>query len=169
MPSDNLPPETHRVRVKLADGSRIYYFSLRGWKGTGFYKSKDRLPHEAGFFTAYAAAMEAAKPKALGYLIYNLVDDYISSPRFQKLGQRTKGDYRKWLDRFSDEFGVDPVAMFCEWESLGQVNEWRDQWGHSPRQYDYAGTVVTILLNWAKKYGKLREHHCSFDKICSWV
>lgn len=55
--------------------------------------------------------------------------------------------------------------MFAEWESLSEVNDWRDAWKTSPKQYDYAGTVVTILLNWAIKMGKLKRHHCSFDKV----
>ncbi len=69
------------------------------------------------------------------------------------------------MNRFREEFGVDPAAMFEEWESLGEVNDWRNSWKHSPKQYDYAGTVVTILMNWGVKEGKLRRHHCSFDKV----
>lgn len=165
MPTDSLPPEVHRVRSKLADGTVVFYFSLRGRKGTGFYKSTDRLPREPEFHLAYAAAMEAAMPKSGNYRTENLVDDYISSPNFARLRPRTQKDYRLWLDRFSKEFGEDPVAMFEEWESLSEVNDWRDTWKGSPKQYDYAGTVVTIVLNWAVRRGKLRHHHCSFDKV----
>lgn len=93
------------------------------------------------------------------------MDDYISSPKFKRLKPRTKDDHRIWLDRILLEFGDDPVAMFEEWESLGEVNDWRDSWRDSPRQYDYAGAVVTILLNWGLKQGKVRRHHCSFDKV----
>lgn len=165
MPSDSLPPEVHRVKAKLADGSVMYYFSLRGRKSSGFYKSPHRLPHEAEFHAAYAAAIEAAAPKRNGYMANDLVDDYIASPNFMRLKPRTQKDYRLWLDRFAKEFGDDPVQMFAEWESLSEVNDWRDAWKDSPKQYDYAGTVVTILLNWAIKRGKLKRHHCSFDKV----
>ncbi|MEP1612064.1 MAG: hypothetical protein ABJL72_09090 [Roseobacter sp.] len=35
----------------------------------------------------------------------------------------------------------------------------------SPKQYDDAGTHIAILLNWAVKEGKLKTHHCSFEKV----
>lgn len=60
---------------------------------------------------------------------------------------------------------IDPVDLFSEWESLSEVNDWRDNWKHSPKQYDYAGTVITKVLNWAVKQGKLKRHPCSFEKV----
>lgn len=47
------------------------------------------------------------------------------------------------------------------------MNEWRKAWAHSPKQYDYAGTVVTRILNWAWKHaGLIRQHHCDgFRKV----
>lgn len=165
MPSDSLPEEVHRVKARLAGGEVVYYFSLRGRKGTGVYRSPDRLPRTREFFDAYAEAMDAAKPKSSSYETSQLIDDYISSIKFTRLRKRTQDDYRLWIARFRDEFGVDPAAMFEEWESLGEVNDWRSSWKHSPKQYDYAGTVVTILLNWGVKEGKLRRHHCCFDKV----
>lgn len=165
MPSDNLPPEIHRVKARLADGSVMYYFSLRGRKDTGFYKSLDRLPNSRDFHSAYVAAMDAASPKKSGYSTTRLVEDYIASPRFQRLRPRTQDDYRGWLDRFVSEFGQDPAAMFEEWGSLGEVNNWRNAWKSSFKQYDYAGTVVTILLNWGKSEGRIKCHHCSFEKM----
>ena len=149
-------------------GSVFYYFGLRGRKGTGFYKSPDRFPREREFHAAYVKALDAASPKVLGCLTERLIDDYIGSPRFQKLADRTKQDYRKWLDRIATEFGKHPADLFCEWDSLSEVNDWRENWKHSPKQYDYAGTVVTMVLNWAVKQGKLKRHHCSFEKVyCS--
>lgn len=64
--------------------------------------------------------------------------------------------------RFADAFKDDPAAMFEESESRGEVNDWRKQWAHSPKQYDYAGTV-----NWAwKDARKIRQHHyAGFTKV----
>lgn len=165
MPKDSLPPEVHRVKAKLAARTTMYYFSLRGRKGTGFYRSSQKLPREKEFHTAYVVALQTAAPKKSETLTSTLVDDYLSSPRYLRLASRTQEDYRLWLDRFVFEFGQDPVAIFEEWESLGEVNEWRDRWKNSPKQYDYAGTVTTILLNWGVKQGRIRRHHCSFEKV----
>lgn len=61
----------------------------------------------------------------------------------------------------------DPAAMSEEPESRAEVNEWRKQWARSPKQCDYAGTVVTRILNWAwKGAGKIRQRHCAgFTKV----
>ncbi|MBI1492685.1 tyrosine-type recombinase/integrase [Halocynthiibacter styelae] len=165
MPKDSLPPEVHRVKARLADGSCMYYFSLRGRKGTGFYKSRHRLPGEREFHTAYVSALDAAAPKKSGFSTSDLVDDYLSSPRYHRLKPRTKEDYSMWLSRFTSEFGDDPAVMFEEWESKVEVNEWRDAWKSSPKQFDYAGAVVTMLLNWGAGKGRIRNHYCSFEKI----
>ncbi|RWR49962.1 site-specific integrase [Sinirhodobacter ferrireducens] len=82
-------------------------------------------------------------------------------------GERTRQDYRKWALRFAEAFEDDPVEMFEEPESRGEVNEWRKRWAHSPRQYDYAGTVVARILNWLwEEKRAIRQHHCAgFTKI----
>ena len=165
VPRGNLPPEVHRVRAKLADGSVCYYFSLRGRKRTGFWKDPRPFPKNAEFFAAYTAAMAAAAPKVDRNMTEALVETYLRSAEFQALKPRTQADYKKWALRFSTEFKNDPVAMFEEAASRAEVNDWRAQWAHSPKQYDYAGTVVTRILNWARDAGKLAEHHCSFKKV----
>ncbi|HEY9038617.1 MAG TPA: site-specific integrase [Roseovarius sp.] len=74
---------------------------------------------------------------------------YRESSEFQKLKPRTQQDYRHFLDAFEVEFGEDPIALFEEPESLGEIREWRaKKWGHSAKRYDYAGTVATTFLNW---------------------
>ena len=80
---------------------------------------------------------------------------------------RTQQDYRKWGLRFAEAFRDDPAALFEEPESRAEVNKWRQAWAHSPKQFDYAGTVVTRILNWAwKDAGKIRLHHCAgFSKV----
>jgi len=74
--------------------------------------------------------------------------------------ERSKADIRKWLELFREEFGADPIAMFEERASRGEVNNWRKKWLHSPKQHDMAGTHATRVLNWAVEEGKLKEHHC---------
>jgi len=95
-----------------------------------------------------------------------MVDDFLSSPEMPK-GERTRQDYRLWALRFAEAFQNDPARMFEEPEARGEVNDWRAKWRGSPRQYDYAGTVVTRILNWAwKDAGKIRMHHCGdFRKV----
>lgn len=154
-----LPAEINRVRAKLADGTVRYYFYLRGRKAARFWTDAQPNPTDPAFFAAYVAEMEKGRPK-VGHLVPGMVDAYLSSAEFKAKSPRTQDDYRKWALRFAAEFKDDPVAIFEEPASRGEVNEWRQQWAHSAKQFDYAGTVVTLVLNWARDAGKIAEHHC---------
>ncbi len=149
------PKGIHRVARKVAGGWRYHFYAWRG--GPSFWAGPDREPTEPEFFAALAKATERQKP--LVYLVPHLVDDFIDSPAMPK-APRTVADYRKWLGRFADAFKDDPAAIFEEPASRAEVNDWRATWKHSPRQYDYAATVVTVCLNWAVDAGKLGQHHC---------
>lgn len=146
----------------MADGSSNWHFYP--WRGgPRFWTGPDRNPTEPEFFVAYAAAIE--RPKPTEYMTTQMVDDFLSSAEMPK-GDRTRADYRVWALRFADEFKDDPAAMFEERDSRGEVNEWRAKWKHSPKQYDYSGTVAARVLNWAVEQGKIKEHHCDkFKKV----
>jgi len=158
----DLPDNVHRVRAKLKGGVRFYFYAWRG--GPRFWTGPERHPTAPAFFAALAAAV--ATPKPAEYTTAQMVDDFLSSAELPK-GARTREDYRLWALRFAAEFGADPAQMFEEPASRGEVSDWRKRWEHSPRQYDYAGTVVTRILNWAwKDAGKIRQHHCQgFRKV----
>lgn len=164
----NLPEEVHRTSAQIANGKLKYYFSLRGRKGTGFWKDFDRFPRSAEFYSAYAWAMEAAKPKGNVESNADVVAEYYASVNFKKKRPRTQADYRKWLGRFVEEFGPDPIDMWEIPASSREVDKWREQWIKSPKQYDYAATVVSLFLNWAKKKHYISAHYCAgLEKLYS--
>jgi integrase len=79
---------------------------------------------------------------------------------------RTQADYTRWLNRFTVEFGPDDIQMWENPASRQDVNKWREAWGHSPKQFDYAGTVLTLFLNWAVGEGFLATNTCQgFEKL----
>lgn len=158
----NRPKGVHCVRRVTKAGTKFHFYAWRG--GPKFWEDSARFPNDPAFFVAFAEA--TARPKPAHYMTVQMVDDFLSSAEMPK-GERTRQDYRLWALRFSTAFKDDPAAMFEEPEARGEVNEWRKQWAHSPRQYDYAGTVVTRILNWAwKDAGKIRMHYCGdFRKV----
>ena len=162
MTRGDLPKGVHRVRRMTKSEVRWHFYAWRG--GPKFWTNTVRHPSDPNFFVAFARAVERPKPQA--YMTPKMVDDFLSSAEMPK-GERTQADYRRWALRFSDAFKDDPAAMFEEPESRAEVNQWRQAWSHSPKQYDYAGTVVTRILNWAwKDAGKIRQHHCAaFKKV----
>lgn len=162
MARPRLPRGVHAVRRVRADGILFHFYAWRG--GPKFWVDTCHYPNSPEFHAAYAAVIKLPKPAS--YMTSTMVDDFLSSPHMPK-AERTQADYRKWALRFAEAFKDDPAAMFEEPESRAEVNDWRNQWAHSPRQYDYAGTIVTRILNWAwKDAGKLRQHHCAgFTKV----
>ncbi|MCO4839368.1 MAG: tyrosine-type recombinase/integrase [Rhodobacteraceae bacterium] len=166
-----LPKGVHRVRRKLASGaSKFHFYAWRG--GPKFWESSSYCPcQEPGFNEAFAA--EIAAPKNSVAYKYSetvdwLVDQYLGSAAYlHTIGKRSQKDYKLWLEKFRKEFGCEPYKILEEWEFSGEVQEWRQAWVHSPKQYDYAGAIVSILLNWACKDRRLiKEHYCKeFPKI----
>lgn len=158
-----LPRGVHAVRRVKTVGVLFHFYAWRG--GPKFWTDTCHYPNAPEFHAAYAEAIKLPKPAS--YMTSAMVDDFLSSPHVLTKGERTQADYRKWALRFAEAFKDDPAAIFEEPESRAEVNEWRKQWAHSPKQYDYAGTVVTRILNWAwKDAGKIRQHHCAgFTKI----
>lgn len=155
MPS---PSEVHRVRAKLASGAaKQYHYAWRG--GPRFWTSDDGVKvNSPEYFAALAACVKPRKTAETSAA--DLIDTYLDSAEYRSLRDRTRADYLKWALRLADEFRDDPAAIFEEPESRGEVADWRAQWVHSPKQYDYAGTVTTAILNWAVDLGKIRVHHC---------
>ncbi len=151
-----LPKGVHRVRRRLVSGeSRYHFYAWRG--GPKFWIDEAREPKDPDFPLAFAEAVRRPKPKEV--LTPNLVDQFLSSAARAK-GKRSFEDQRKWLLRFASHFHDAPIEIFEERGSRGEVNTWRAQWKHSPKQHDMAGTHAVRLLNWAVEEGYLPEHHC---------
>lgn len=151
-----LPKGVHRVRRKLVGGkSRWHFYAWRG--GPKFWIDDCREPRDPDFAVAFAEIMVRPKPAKL--MTPDLVDDFLSSTAMPK-GERSRADLRKWALRFAEHFKDAPACIFEERSSRGEVNGWRANWKHSPKQHDMAGTHAVRVLNWAVEEGKLSEHHC---------
>ena len=157
----------HRVAKRLSDGTRREYHNV--YRGGPKFWSNDMEFGEGDprYVAAYQLAEKGtrqrrtADPKS----VRAVLERYRSSAEFVKLKPRTQKDYISFLNDFESEFGPDPIAMFEEVESVGEIRQWRTKWAHSPKRYDYAGTVVTRFLNWAcASDTSLRTHHHTGQK-----
>lgn len=151
----DLPKGVHRVRRKVQGGYRWHFYAWRG--GPKFWTDDVRKPTESEFYHAFAEV--TARPKPSEYMVPQMVDDFLSSTALPK-AERSRLDLRKWGLRFADHFKDAPAIIFEERGSRGEMNAWRAQWSHSPKQHDVAGTHATRILNWAVQEGKLGEHFC---------
>lgn len=89
----------------------------------------------------------------------DLVDLFLSSAARAR-SPRSFADQRRWLQRFAAYFHNASARIFEDRRSRGEVNRWRAQWKHSPKQHDMAGVHAVRVLNWAVEEGHLSEHHC---------
>jgi len=145
----------HRVRRKLKDGDRWYFYKCRG--GPRFWSDTIYNPTSPAFFRAYEGTTKVQAPH--DYMTPSMVDDFLSSSSMPKR-ERSREDIRKWGLRFADHFKDAPAIIFEERGSRGEVNTWRALWKHSPKQHDMAGVHAVRILNWAASEGKISEHHC---------
>jgi integrase len=151
-----LPKGVHRVGRKLSSGLRRWHFYA--WRGgPKFWEDDAREPRDPDFARAFADVSTPRKPGIL--MTPALVDEFLSSAAMPK-ADRSKADLKKWVLRFAEHFKDAPAVIFEERGSRGEVNAWRAQWQHSPKQHDAAGTHAVRVLNWAVEEGKLSEHHC---------
>jgi len=95
------------ARKRLADGSiKNYYYH----RGTG--KRIQGQPGTPEFVASYA---EAAKPEQTDSGTFSaLITGYAASPEVAKLAEKTRIDYRRYLDSLRDQFGtmwVLPVTL----------------------------------------------------------
>ncbi|WP_158243238.1 tyrosine-type recombinase/integrase [Acidimangrovimonas sediminis] len=156
----------HRVRKRLSDGTiRHYHYAFRG--GPCFWNSAMSFaPPQPEYFLAYNDAIRGASPRGVSTnrdSTAAVMTRYRKSPHFTQLKPRTRQDYKKYLDSFGEEFGNEPIKIFEEPESLDEIGEWKNQWAHSPRQFDYATSVVTRFLNWTKANVAALSIHHHFD------
>lgn len=149
------PKGVHRVKRMLVSGFRWHFYAWRG--GPKFWIDDHREPRDPDFLLAWAEVVERPKPCVL--MVPALVDNFLSSAAMPK-GERSRADLRKWALRFADHFKDAPACIFEERGSRGEVNKWRSNWQHSPKQHDAAGTHAVRVLNWAVEEGELSEHHC---------
>jgi hypothetical protein len=95
----------HRVTKKLKSGPKTYHYACRG--GPLFWSSDMEIVEGSEAYLQAFAAATAKIPTALipnRDLTSTVVDRFISSAQYNKLSDRTKKDYRKYLDSFSEEF-----------------------------------------------------------------
>jgi integrase len=131
----------------LATGEKVtYYYAWRGGPRLS------GAPDSPEFVESYEKAhRERRVPDSS--LFKSIIASYLSSPDFGDLRERTKSDYRKQIDKIERAFGDMPIAALDDPAVTMEFREWRDSHSNSPRQADYAWTVLMLLLAWGRGRG----------------
>jgi integrase len=144
-----------RVRLKginrtvctLAGGERVtYYYAWRGGP---------RLAGEPGspeFLTSYEAAHRSCRTPDSS-VFQSVIVAYRTSAEFAVLRERTKADYLKQIAKIEADFGDLPLDALDDPRVTRDFLDWRGGMASSPRQADYAWTVLMRLISWARERG----------------
>lgn len=144
----------------LADGTRRHYYYA--WRGGPLLKDADGQPlqkDDPQFHVAYTEAHATLRQRPEGDL-GSLIQLFRESGEFKKLKDKTKRDYRRYLDLIDAKFGKVKLAAIDHPQARGIFKEWRDTLADRPRVADYAWTVLARVLSVAKDRGKIKNNPC---------
>jgi len=98
--------------------------------------------------------------------VANLIWQYKQSAEFLKLAPRTKTDYLAQLDKIQVRFGALKYVSITNRAIIPHLFKWRDSMAASPKQANYALTVLKLLLAWSVKRGILHINQAAgIDKL----
>jgi integrase len=132
----------HTVTVK----GITYHYAWRGGP---------RLVGEPGspeYVASYVAA-HANHRQPNTSTFHSIIAGYKASKDFEGLEPRTQRDYLRHIARIEVSFGDLPIAALEDPRVTRDFLEWRDGLAISPRQADYAWTVLMRLISHAKARG----------------
>lgn len=150
-----LPKGVWFQRKTLADGRVVRY----GYLGRGPGMVALGKEGDPEFFTNLALAVsKQPTPGAVSYLIWR----FKTSSEFAKLAPRTQADYRRHLDRIQTAFGRLPVSAIQLPQMSDRIFSWRDRLAKaSPRQADYAVSVLSAMLAWSVVRGLINHNRAA--------
>lgn len=131
----------------LSNGERVTYFYA--WRGG------PRLMGEPGspeFLASYEAAYRNRRTPDPS-LFRSVIANYRASRDFAVLRERTRADYLKQIAKIEAAFGDLPLAALDDPRVTKDLLDWRDGMRSSPRQADYAWTVLMRVISWARGRG----------------
>jgi integrase len=145
----------NRKRKRLADGRVVTYYYA--WKGGPRLEGEPGTPEFVASFNAAHASQRARSHDVISVLLRAFHD----SANFALLAERTRFDYKRQIEKIESEFGDFPLAALADRRTRGEFLAWRDRLAvRSPRQADYAYTVLARILSWAFDRGLVPLNPC---------
>lgn len=151
----DLPKGVWFATKRLASGRKVRY----GYYGRGPGTEPLGLEGSPEFHARLAEAMRRAPEEGrVSFLIWR----YLNSTEFAGLRERTRHDYRRHLDRIKGKFGSLSLSAMASPAIAQHLYAWRDELAMaSPRQADYAVSVLGAVLAWGVKRGLILHNRAA--------
>lgn len=140
----------HRVKVR----GKAYHYAWRG--GPRLLSQPGTADYVAELAAAHASRKTGDRRKVSG-----LCAEYRASPDWTGLSDKTRKDWSRWLDRIQGHFGDLEIAVFGLPQIKSDILDWRDSYAAHPRAADMGMQVLSRLLGFACKRGRLMTNPCA--------
>ncbi len=151
----DLPKGVWFQRKRLATGEVIRY----GYFGRG--PGMEALGREgsAAFYERLAEVLRRAPEEGrVSFLIWR----FKNATEFAKLRPLTRRDYNRQLDKIQEKFGKLRLSAIVAPEVSDHLYRWRDKMAEtSPRQADYAISVLAAMLAWSVRRGLINHNRAA--------
>lgn len=137
----------NKSMVRLANGERVTYYYA--WRGGPRLVGEPGMPEFAASY--FAAIQSRREPDRASF--QSIIVGYKASQDFLGLSPRSQSDYLKQIKKIEAKFGDLPIAALEDARVTREFLEWRDGMAGSPRQADYAWTILMRLCSWARARG----------------
>jgi len=150
-----------KTSKKLSDGTtRTYYYA---WRGGPLLADKAGValqdPAAPEFHVAYTDAHRERLRRPEGNMA-SLIALFRESSDFKIAGDRSRVEYRRYLDLIDKEFGSMPLSVIDNIRARGKFKAWRNSMSETPRKADYAWSTLARVLSVAKDSGMISTNVC---------
>lgn len=141
------------VHVVKAKG-RTYVYA---WRGGPRLFSEPGTPE----FVKELADLVAARTTGDRTKISGLLASYRASDDWKNLSDKTRKNWKPFLDRIQTKFGGLSIGAFDRPLMRVAIRKWRDEMKHTPRQADMALQVLSRVLSFGIAEGQLQVNACT--------
>lgn len=147
----------YRVTAK----GRVYWYA---WRGGPRIKAAPETPEFAAEYAMHHAERKGGDKTRLSGLIvdWKLSDAWSLPPEQGGLAASTRRDWLRCLSDIQMEFGKIRLSAFDLLKPTRvRIRNWRDRWAATPREADRHVQVLSALLAFGVKRGRLNHNACT--------
>ena len=142
--------------VRNPKSGEVYHYA---WRGKGAPRLKGK-PGSLEYLASYQEAISTRRAPD-GSKIRGLVSLYRTSPAFTGKADTTRRIWTRWLDRIVERFGDYRLGLFNHPDKIRPIIfKWRATYADRPRTADYAIQVLSAVLGFAVREGRLANNPC---------
>ena len=141
------------VHIVKSKGKSYAY----AWRGGPRLHSEIGTPEFFQELSDLTASSKAPDRRKIG----GLISDYRASDEWKRLADKSRQNWKPFLDSASETFGTTSIAAFDRPLIRVAIRQWRDRFKHTPRQADMALQALSRVLSFGVAEGRLQANACT--------